>query len=41
MITEFMDIISNRNLLTKIILLALVVFLGVADLIIIMLKLSW
>lgn len=40
MINEFMGIISNRNLLTKLILLALALFLGVADLIIIVLKIA-
>ncbi len=40
MINEFMGIISNRNLLTKLILLALALFLGVADLIIIILKIA-
>jgi hypothetical protein len=40
MINEFMGIISNRNLLTKLILLALALFLGVADLVIIILKIA-
>jgi hypothetical protein len=40
MINEFMGIISNRTLLSKLILLALALFLGVADLIIIVLKIS-
>jgi hypothetical protein len=40
MINEFMDIISNRNLLTRLILLALALFLGVADVIILILKIS-
>lgn len=40
MINEFMGIISNRNLLTRLILLALALFLGAADLVIIILKIS-
>lgn len=40
MINEFMGILSNRNLLTKVILVLLAIFLGVADLIIILLKIA-
>jgi hypothetical protein len=40
MINEFMGIISNRNLLTRLILLALAIFLGAADLVIIFLKIA-
>jgi hypothetical protein len=35
-----MSIISNRNLLTRLILFALILFLGAADLIIIILKIK-
>jgi hypothetical protein len=40
MINEFMSIISNRNLITRLILVALVLFLGVVDLTVIVLKIS-
>lgn len=39
-INEFMSIINNRNLLTRLILLALILFLGAADFIIIILKMK-
>lgn len=40
MIDQFMKMISNRNTLTKIILILLAVFLAFADLIIFVLKIS-
>lgn len=40
MINEFMGIINNRNLLTRLILIALILFLGVADFIILILKIK-
>jgi hypothetical protein len=39
-INEFMSIISNRNLLTRLILLTLILFLGATDLIIVILKIK-
>jgi len=38
MVSEFMGILSNRNLLTKLILVLLILVMGVADFIIITLK---
>jgi hypothetical protein len=41
MIDQFMRMISNRSLLTKIILILLVLFLGLADIAILVMKFSW